>query len=42
MIEFFPRGKQQQIRSILAGVLRGVVCSGSCRASAAAASRRSR
>ena len=25
MIEFFPEGKQQQIRSILAGVLRGVV-----------------
>jgi twitching motility protein PilT len=25
MIEFFPAGKQQQIRSILAGVLRGVV-----------------
>jgi twitching motility protein PilT len=25
MIEFFPTGKQQQIRSILAGVLRGVV-----------------
>src|SRR5579885_1195268 len=25
MIEFFPEGKQQQIRSILAGVLRGVI-----------------
>jgi twitching motility protein PilT len=25
MIEFFPEGKQQQIRSIMAGVLRGVV-----------------
>ena len=25
MIEFFPPGKQQQIRSVLAGVLRGVV-----------------
>ena len=25
MIEFFPAGKQQQIRSVLAGVLRGVV-----------------
>jgi twitching motility protein PilT len=25
LIEFFPEGKQQQIRSILAGVLRGVV-----------------
>ena len=25
MIEFFPDGKQQQIRSVLAGVLRGVV-----------------
>ena len=25
MIEFFPPAKQQQIRSILAGVLRGVV-----------------
>jgi twitching motility protein PilT len=25
MIEFFPEGKQQQIRSILAGVLRGIV-----------------
>jgi twitching motility protein PilT len=25
MIEFFPSGKQQQVRSILAGVLRGVV-----------------
>jgi twitching motility protein PilT len=26
MIEFFPPGKQQQIRSILAGTLRGVIC----------------
>lgn len=25
MIEFFPEGKQQQIRSIMAGVLRGVI-----------------
>jgi len=25
MIEFFPEGKQQQIRSVMAGVLRGVV-----------------
>jgi twitching motility protein PilT len=25
MIEFFPQGKQQQIRSVLAGVLRGVI-----------------
>ncbi len=25
MIEFFPTGKQQQIRSVLAGVLRGVI-----------------
>src|SRR5438309_204126 len=25
MVEFFPTGKQQQIRSILAGVLRGVI-----------------
>jgi twitching motility protein PilT len=25
MIEFFPEGKQQQIRSVLAGVLKGVV-----------------
>ena len=25
MIEFFPPGKQQQIRSVLAGVLRGVI-----------------
>jgi twitching motility protein PilT len=25
LIEFFPEGKQQQIRSILAGVLRGVI-----------------
>src|SRR5947208_142244 len=25
MIEFFPEGKQQQIRSIIAGVLRGVI-----------------
>ena len=25
MIEFFPPGKQQQIRSVLAGVLKGVV-----------------
>ena len=25
MIEFFPEAKQQQIRSIMAGVLRGVI-----------------
>ena len=36
MIEFFPEGKQQQIRSIMAGVLRGVI------SPAAAAARRRR
>ena len=25
MVEFFPEGKQQMIRSIMAGVLRGVI-----------------
>ena len=42
MIEFFPPAKQQQIRSILAGSLRGVVSQRLLRAPAAAAPRPSR